>query len=81
VQYEHYFKKLYAALDKIERMLEKKKYIIGDQLTIVDVRLFQTFLRYDIAYLVLFRCNKRAIRSYKNISRYVKQLYNDEGLK
>jgi len=39
-QYEQQFAKLYEALDKVERMLEKKKYLIGDKFTIVDLRLF-----------------------------------------
>ena len=80
-EYEMHFAKLYDALDKVDRMLENKKYLIGDKFTIVDLRLFQTLIRYDISYLVLFRCNKRAIRSYKNIHRYVKNLFHNESMR
>lgn len=80
-QYEHHFAKLYVALDKAEGMLESRKYLFGDKFTIADLRLFQTLIRYDAAYLVLFRCNKRAIRSYKNIQRYLRHLYHDRNLK
>lgn len=80
-EYEHHFRTLYVALDKAEHMLESKKYLIGDKFTIADLRLFQTLIRYDAAYLVLYRCNKRAIRSYKNIQRYLRHLYHVEQLK
>lgn len=39
-EYERHFAKLYEALEKVDRMLENKKYLIGDKFTIVDLRLF-----------------------------------------
>ena len=40
-------RKLFAALDKCEDRLSKHRYIIGNQLTEADVRLFQTLIRFD----------------------------------
>ena len=39
--------KLFAALDRCEDRLSKHCYIIGNQLTEADVRLFQTLIRFD----------------------------------
>ena len=40
-------RKLFAALDKCEDRLSKYRYIVGDQLTEADVRLFMTLIRFD----------------------------------
>lgn len=37
-------------------------------------------IRFDPVYLTLFRCNKRAIRSFTNLSKYVRCLYNKDYL-
>ena len=40
-------KKLYEALDKCEEILGKQRYICGNTLTEVDIRLFVTLIRFD----------------------------------
>ncbi|KAE9404642.1 glutathione S-transferase [Gymnopus androsaceus JB14] len=65
---------LFEALDKVEAILAgDKKYIVGDQLTECDVRLW---VRFDPAYVGHFKCNIRDIRSgYPNINKWMKNLY------
>lgn len=73
--------KLFDSLDKVETMLEGNKlYLVGDQLSLVDIRLFMTLIRFDPAYHIYFKCSKRTIQSYPNLNRYVRNLYNKEGL-
>ena len=66
-------------------MLEGGKfYLIGNQFTYCDLRLFQTLIRFDAVYVVHFKCNKKTIESYPNISKYVRHMYHDvlgRGLK
>jgi glutathionyl-hydroquinone reductase len=38
---------LFAALERTEGLLGKQRYLVGDQLTEADVRLFQTLIRFD----------------------------------
>lgn len=52
---------LFDSLDRAEKMLEGKKYMIGNELTLIDVRLFMTLIRFDPVYIVHFKCNKRSI--------------------
>jgi glutathionyl-hydroquinone reductase len=62
-------------------MLEGHQYLVGDRFTFIDLRIFMCLIRFDPVYIVHFKCNKRPISSYKNISRYVRHLYHDIGLK
>ena len=43
-------------------MLEGKDYLVGNQLTEADVRLFVTIVRFDPVYVGHFKCNLRTIR-------------------
>ena len=57
-------------------MLTGKDYLIGDQLTEADIRIFVTIVRFDPVYVVHFKCNIRTIRDgYPNIHRWMRQLY------
>jgi putative glutathione S-transferase len=37
---------LFESLDRVEKMLEGKKYLIQDTFTVADIRLFTTIVRY-----------------------------------
>ena len=71
---------LFAVLDEIDRALENKRYLCGDELTLADVRLFTTLFRFDIVYYGLFKCNRRRIVDYKNLGAYLRDLYQLPGV-
>jgi putative glutathione S-transferase len=71
---------LFKALDKVEDMLEGHDYLIGYRFTFIDLRLFMCLIRFDSSYVLVYKCNKRTISSYKNLRRYVRHLYHDVGL-
>lgn len=79
--YEEAFHELFDALDKVESILSEKKYLAGDTITEADWRLFTTLLRFDTVYFSHFKCNRKMIRDYQNIYRYLKELYNVPGVK
>ncbi|CAH7672790.1 glutathione S-transferase [Phakopsora pachyrhizi] len=67
---------LFKGLDRVEKMLNGKDYLIGERLTEADVRLFTTIVRFDTVYVQHFKCNLRSIRNgYPNIHRWLKDLY------
>ncbi|WP_069791892.1 glutathione S-transferase family protein [Cyanobacterium sp. IPPAS B-1200] len=72
---------LFNLLDEIEIVLENNRYLCGDRLTLADVRLFTTLIRFDLVYFGLFKCNIKRITDYPNLSRYCKEIYNLEGVK
>ena len=73
--YEKNFLKLFKSLDHINNHLKNKEYLVGDQLTEADIRLFTTLIRFDCVYFVHFKCNKKMIKDYSELNRYLKNLY------
>ena len=72
---------LFDSLDWIEGILGQTPYLTGDTITEADWRLFTTLVRFDAVYSGLFKCNKRRIADYPNLSHYLKALYEVPGIK
>lgn len=78
--YEEKVVKLFDALDVIEKRLGTQRYLVGNTLTEADLRLFTTLLRFDPVYVGHFKCNIRRIADYPNLSNYVQDIYQTEGI-
>lgn len=74
------FAGLFEHLDRAEAVLAKSRYIAGDALTEADVRLFTTLVRFDPVYFGHFKCNKKRIVDYPNLSNYVRDIYQTCGI-
>ena len=72
---------LYENLDRVENILSKSRYLIGNTLTEADIRLFMTLVRFDEVYVVYFKCNIRRVADYPNILQYMRDLYQTPGVK
>ncbi len=78
--YEEAFHKLFAALDEVDERLATKRYLVGDQITEADWRLFTTLVRFDAVYVGHFKCNLRRIADYSHLSGYLRELYQVPGI-
>ncbi len=78
--YEEAFENLFAALDKVEDILSKNRYLVADHTTEADWRLFTTLVRFDAVYVGHFKCNKKRIVDYPNLWGYLKDLYQVSGV-
>jgi glutathionyl-hydroquinone reductase len=78
--YEEAFRNVFAALDEIEAILSRQRYVAGDQVTEADWRLFPTLIRFDAVYYSHFKCNLRRIADYPNLSNYLRDLYQVPGV-
>ena len=78
--YDEEVTKLFEALDQLDKRLEDKRFLLGDQLTEADWRLFVTLIRFDSVYHGHFKCNLKRIVDYKNLWRYTRELYNYRGV-
>eukprot|EP01026_Neomeris_dumetosa_P057869 TRINITY_DN53501_c0_g1_i12.p1 TRINITY_DN53501_c0_g1~~TRINITY_DN53501_c0_g1_i12.p1 ORF type:complete len:415 (-),score=38.34 TRINITY_DN53501_c0_g1_i12:610-1854(-) len=74
--YDDAQKDLYQALEYLDEILSKNKFIVGDKLTAVDLQLYPTVARFDQAYAVLFKCSSKRISDYPNIARWFGKMYN-----
>lgn len=66
---------LFIHLDKIEERLSNRPYLLGDNITEPDIRLFVTLVRFDAAYFGLFKCNIKRMKDYRNLSEYMMRIY------
>ncbi len=78
--YEEAFRNLFDALDEIEQILSRQRYVAGNAVTEADWRLFCTLIRFDAVYYSHFKCNWRHIYEYPNLSHYVRDLYQVPGV-
>jgi len=77
--YETAFDALFARLDWLEARLAGQRYLVGDQLTEADIRLFTTLARFDSVYVGHFKCNLRRLVDYPRLWSYARDLYQQPG--
>ena len=78
--YDEAYDALFATLDEIEARLGRQRYLVGNQITEADWRLFPTLVRFDVAYFSLFKCNRNRIADYPNLLNYMRELYAVPGV-
>lgn len=66
---------LFGTLDMLDDHLESSRYLCGDSLTIADVCLFTTLIRFDLVYNVMFKCTKKKVVEYTNLHAYMRDIY------
>ncbi|GAQ81656.1 hypothetical protein KFL_000860280 [Klebsormidium nitens] len=82
VAYDKAFDEYFEALDRVECLLDKHRYLLGETLTEADVRLFPTLFRHDHVYFVRFKVNKAMLAdSYPNTLRWLLDVYSLPGVK
>ena len=78
--YEAAFHRLFDTLDVIEQRLGQQRYLMGKDITEADWRLITTLIRFDAVYYGHFKTNLKHIKDYPNLSNYVRELYQFEGV-
>lgn len=71
---------LFEALDELEQRLTNQRYLVGEQITEADWRLFTTLVRFDAVYHGHFKCNLRRIEDYHHLAGFVRELYQWPGI-
>jgi putative glutathione S-transferase len=79
--YEGAYQALFEALDRVEERLSRQRYLVGGQITEADWRLFPTLLRFDAVYVGHFKCNRNRISDFPNLSHYLRDLYQQPGIR
>lgn len=72
---------LFEQLDRWEKVLSQQRYLCGEIITEADWCMFTTLIRFDLVYYVHFKCNIRHIYEYPNLWNYLKDLYQQPGVK
>lgn len=79
--YEEAYNALFESLDWLEGRLSGQRYLVGDQITEADWRLFTTLIRFDAVYVGHFKTNRNRIDDMPNLSHYMRELYQVAGVK
>jgi glutathionyl-hydroquinone reductase len=67
---------LFGTLDQLEVRLADRRYLVGDQLSEADVRLWVTLARFDSVYYSHFKCSIRRLTEYQNLWGYARDIYS-----
>lgn len=71
---------LFDSLDWVEDRLGRSRYLMGDQITEADWRLWTTLVRFDAVYHLHFKCNRKRIVDYPNLIGYARELFQHDGV-
>ena len=77
--YERAYDALFARLDELEARLAGRRFLMGEEITEVDVRLFTTLVRFDAVYHGHFKCNRVKLTELPNLWRYARDLFSHNG--
>jgi glutathionyl-hydroquinone reductase len=78
--YDTAYERLFTALDWLEERLSGQRYLVGDQLTESDIRLFTTLARFDAVYHGHFKCNRQKLVEFPALWAYARDLYQTPGV-
>jgi glutathionyl-hydroquinone reductase len=74
--YDRAYDQLWARMDWLEERLAGQRYLVGDQLTLADVRLWPTLVRFDAAYHGHFKCNRNKLVEMPALWAYARDLWH-----
>ncbi|KAL4457697.1 hypothetical protein ABPG75_012562 [Micractinium tetrahymenae] len=69
---------LFAALDELEAVLSRQRFVCGERFTEADLRLFPTIARYDSVYATLFKCSRRRVADYPHLQAWMRDVHQLE---
>lgn len=78
--YNRAYDRLFTTMDMLEEKLSGQRYLVGDQITEADWRLFTTLVRFDAVYYNHFKTNKKRLIEYPNLWAYTRELYQLPGI-
>lgn len=77
--HEDAYDALFARLDWLEERLTDRRYLVGDTITQVDIRLWTTLVRFDAVYHNHFKCNRNKIVEMPALWAYARDLFQTPG--
>jgi glutathionyl-hydroquinone reductase len=79
--YEAAVEKVFDTLEWLEKRLSDRRFLLGEDLTEADIRLFTTLVRFDPVYFGHFKCNRRPIAGHPSLWRFTRDLYRHPDIR
>ncbi|GAB3940069.1 glutathione S-transferase C-terminal domain-containing protein [Corynebacterium tapiri] len=77
--YEAAYHRLWSALDWLEEHLSTHRFLAGEHITLADVYLYPTLVRFDPVYVGHFKCSRNRIAQMPNLFGYLQELFQTPG--
>lgn len=74
-RYDEVVERVYAALDRFEQRLARRRYLVGDGLTDADLLLYVQLVRFDTVAVPLGRLTRKRLVDHPNLWAYARDLY------
>ncbi|MBK16778.1 MAG: glutathione-dependent reductase [Prochlorococcus sp. SP3034] len=73
---------LFQSLKEIDEIIKKSNgsWVLGNKLTLADIYLFPTIIRWELIYSKLFKCTEKEISEFKNIVTWRNHFFYLEGI-
>ncbi|KIQ96995.1 glutathione S-transferase family protein [Lysobacter sp. A03] len=71
---------LFATLEDLELRLGESRYLVGNTLTEADLRLWTTLVRFDAVYVTHFKCDRKRIADYPNLTGFLRDIHQMPGV-
>ena len=78
--YQEAYREVFAELDHLDAHLAENRYLLGEQLTEADIRLFTTLIRFDAVYHGHFKLNRQRLEDFANLPGYIRDIYQLPGI-
>lgn len=66
---------VFATMDMLEQRLHARPFLFGPDMTVADIRLFATLVRFDTVYATHFRCSRKRLVDYTNLWRFTRRIF------
>ncbi|SDL67669.1 putative glutathione S-transferase [Corynebacterium mycetoides] len=77
--YEEAYHELWENLDWLEERLGQQRYLVGNQITLADIYLYPTLVRFDPVYYGHFKASRTKISETVNLRGYLQELFQLPG--
>lgn len=77
--YEEAYDRLWKALDWLEEHLSTQRFLVGEHVTLADIYLYPTLIRFDPVYVGHFKCSRNRIAQMPNLWNYLRELFSIPG--
>lgn len=71
---------MFETLANVDKLLESNRFLTGDHLTLADIRLFTSLVRFDWAYHGQFKCNIKRLVEFPNLWNFARDIFNLYGI-
>ncbi len=79
-EYEAAYDRVFETLQTLDERFAKSKYLLGENITEADLKLFSVLARFDSIFYFAYRLNRHKLKDYPWLFRYVRQLYQTDAI-